>query len=215
MEILNKLILPFAGHPIFKIEDGFKLTKPELDYIKNLQYRKHDNGKKSLLSKSVDILKSSKLSRLKKFIKNSQEEYVANVLEIKNKFSFVQSWAGKQSKGGHHTIHNHANHVISSVYYAKADETSLTFHTHKSKIEESFYFDYDIKNYNIFNSQKYTVPLKTGDIIFFPGDMLHETGINKSDERIMVSASFFINGKIGLTDGLNKINITTKINDEL
>jgi len=202
-------LIPFAGYPIFVMKNEFNLKKEELSFLKNLKYKKHVSGNNLKLSVDTNILELKKLQRLKKFIENSLNIYVSNVLEIKNKFSFCQSWSTIQNGKAYHPKHAHPNHIISSVYYAKADETSLIFRINKSIIQDGFFFDYDIKNYNFFNSDIYTIPLKTGDIIFFPGQLNHESVINNEKERIIVGSSFFIEGKIGNKNNKSNFVIST------
>ena len=203
---MNKHVLPFAGYPIYIIKSEFNLNDEELNFLKSLEYKEHPT-KFLKISSNADILKLEHLKRLKEFIKESLNDYVSNVLEINNKISFCQSWSTIQNEGSHHPYHVHENHLFSCVYYAKAEKTELTFSISKSKIQDSFFFDYDIKNNNIFNSRAYTIPLKTGDIIFFPGHLGHETSLNKEKERIAVGASFFIEGKLGShTTGIDITN---------
>tara|TARA_R100000329_G_scaffold36142_1_gene34022 strand:+ start:361 stop:999 length:639 start_codon:yes stop_codon:yes gene_type:complete len=211
---MNKHVLPFAGYPIYVLQSAFNLNEEELNFLRNLEYINHNSITNLKLSSNTDILQLSNLKRLKDFIKSSLDDYVSNVLEVKNKFSFCQSWSTIQTEGARHPNHSHANHVISSVYYAKAEETKLTFNITKSKIQDGYYFEYDIKNYNIYNSSAYTISLKTGDIIFFPGQLGHESSINNEKERIAVGASFFIDGKIGSKGLTSSIDITNNKNIE-
>ena len=209
---MNKHVIPFAGYPIFLIQAGFNLNDQELNFLRNLKYKKHNSVENLKLSVDTDILQLNELKRLKDFIKNSLDDYVSNVLQINNKFSFCQSWSTIQNKKGRHPNHSHANHIISSVYYAKAKETKLFFNINKSKMQDGYFLEYDIKEYNIYNSTSYSVPLKTGDIIFFPGQLNHESSINDNDERIVVGSSFFIDGKIGSENLITSIDITNNKN---
>lgn len=210
---MNKYLIPFSGLPIFKIENAFKTNTQEYSLLKRLRF---DNlttnntvlNDKLKISKNKNILKLNKFNRIKKEIWKSFEDYIDNVLQIKNVFSFCQSWCTIQKNNSYHPAHAHPNNIFSCVYYVKAEETYLQFSTYKSKLQESFFFAYDIKKHNLFNSTTYRVPLKTGDIIFFPGDLCHETLFNKEEERIIIGASFFINGKLGSDENNNAIDIT-------
>ena len=65
------------------------------------------------------------------------------------------------------------------------------------------------KNYNVFNSSTWDLKVKTGDIVFFPGELTHESIIHESDnDRIMIGSSYFIKGKIGFDNKANAINIS-------
>ncbi len=209
---MNKTVIPFAGYPILLLEAGFNLNNNELNSLIDLEYADHVSIKNLKISTDVDILRLDEFKRLKHFIKESLDSYVSDILQIKNTFSFCQSWSAIQNKDAYHPCHAHYNHIISSVYYAKAEETKLIFHVEKSKIQDGYYFDYDVKEYNWYNSSSYTVSLKTGDIIFFPGQLKHESSINNNNERIIVGSSFFIDGKIGKKTLITDLDIINNKN---
>ena len=178
----NKFIIPFAGYPIFVIQKGFYVNDDELNFIKNIEYNNHVDINNLKLSKNEDVLEFQQLKRLKNFIKESLDDYVSNILEVNNSFSFCQSWSTIQNGKTKHPSHTHPNHLISSVYY--------------------------VKNHNVFNSHSYKVILKQGDIIFFPGQLHHESSINDEKERIVMGSSFFIEGKLGSQQGYDNLDIT-------
>jgi len=209
---MNKHIIPFAGYPIFLIKSSFYLNDEELNFLRNLNYHKQSSVENLKISLDTDILRLDKLKKLKNFFKDCLDDYVSNVLQINNRFSFCQSWSTIQNKNGKHPKHFHPNHIISSVYYAKAKETNLIFYTDKSRIQEGFNFEYDVEEYNVFNSSSYKIFLNTGDIIFFPGNLTHESSINDDDERIVIGSSFFIDGQIGCKNQTCNIDITNNKN---
>ena len=51
------------------------------------------------------------------------------------------------------------------------------------------------------------ISMNASDIIFFPGQLHHETPINNKKERIIVGSGFFIEGNIGQKIELNDLNI--------
>jgi|TARA_X000001388_G_scaffold76976_1_gene75907 hypothetical protein len=204
----NKFIIPFAGYPIFVIQNGFYVNADELNFIKNIEYQDHLEINNLKLSKNGDVLELQQLKRLKDFIKESLDDYVSNILEIDNSFSFCQSWSTIQNGKTKHPSHTHPNHLISSVYYVKTKKTELIFNIDRSILQCGYYFKYDVKNYNVFNSHSYKVILKQGDIIFFPGQLHHESSTNDEKERIVMGSSFFIDGKLGDKNNYNNIEIT-------
>jgi len=205
-------VLSFAGYPIYLIKKEYNLSDEELNFIKSLEYKNHDSVQNLKLSINTDILQLTQLKKLKDFIKKSLDNYVQNVLEINNTFSFCQSWSTIQNKKGYHPPHTHRNQMISCVYYGKVKQTTLKFTLEKSKIEEAYYFDYSIKNNNVFNSSNFSINLESGDLIFFPGHMKHESSVNDDNERIIVGSSFFIDGIIGSKNLTNRIDITNNKN---
>ena len=55
-----------------------------------------------------------------------------------------------------------------------------------------------IGEYNHFNSAKYMLPLKMGELILFPSNLQHSVPINNSDEeRISLSFNTWAKGNLG------------------
>ena len=203
----NKFLIVFAGYPIFVIRNGFYVNDKELNFIRNIKYLNHSDEKNLKLSENSDILQLEELKRIKNFFKESLNDYVSNVLEINNSFSFCQSWSTIQNGKTKHPSHTHPNHIISSVYYAKTEKTELIFNVSRSILQDGYYFKYDIKKHNVFNSHSYNVVLKEGDVIFFPGQLRHGSSINDEKERIIIGSSFFIDGKLGDKHDYNNLEI--------
>lgn len=204
---MNKILIPFSGYPILKIETNENLNKDEINFIKDLKLIKHIRAN-TKLTKDVDILRFKELKRIKDLIWNSFCYYIENVIEIKNQFYFCNSWATIQKKGDDHPAHNHENAIFSSVYYGKTKSSSLEFYLNKSKIQEGHFLAYDVKRFNFFNSRHWSVPVKEGDILFFPGEINHGAKENKlSNERITIPTSFYFKGKTGYDGNYDSISI--------
>ena len=210
----NTQLMPFCGYPIIKVETGELLYNNELNFLKGLDTREqiehiHNSPKISFrITKGVHILDSVELLRVRDFIWNNFCEYVDDILEIENQFYMCNSWATFQKKGDFHDSHQHTNAIYSVVFYVEADEDSLEFTSPQSKIHEGFNFSYNVKNYNVFNSRSWRVPVKTGDMVIFPGIINHGSTIHQSDtDRILIAASFFMKGEIGKDHNYNAIKI--------
>ena len=212
----NKQLIPFCGYPILKVNTGELLNAAELKFLKGLDT--HENAvdpwedsvqKPFRLTDGVNILDNVELRRVKDFIWSNFCDYTDEVLQIENQFYMCNSWATFQKQGAFHPSHHHTNAVYSMVYYVEADEAFLEFSTALSRIQEGFNFSYNVKNYNVFNSRAWKVSVKTGDMIIFPGILKHGSIVHQSDtNRIIIAASFFMNGEIGNDWNYNLINIT-------
>ena len=80
MEILN-----LKAIPIVHDTNVYHLNKKELNAVKKTKYRTPDKG--FYLSETITLLENKTLSSLKKFIIKKAEEYVRDILEIKDKIS--------------------------------------------------------------------------------------------------------------------------------
>ena len=135
-------------------------------------------------------------------IEMSQISYNTTKRYKKNLPNFMKT---NKKKGNIHNGHQHPKHIFSAVYYAKAEKSSLIFQIERSKIQEGFLFQYNVKNYNYFNSSSWTLEVNSGDVLIFPGHLQHSSSICETDERIVVGSSFFIKEKIGLEGDYNDI----------
>jgi uncharacterized protein (TIGR02466 family) len=202
MEILNLKAIPIAHD-----KKVYYLNKKELNVVKKIKYRKFKDAE-LFVSKTVSLLENKTLASLKKFIIEKADEYVQNILEIKDQIYLTQSWSTLHTINVFHPPHDHPNTFISLVYYAQCKDGYLYFDLNTTSIRECFNFDYTINKFNIYNSQNWTLPVKTGDIVLFPGHIRHGSLPNKSDEsRIIIGANFFIKGNLGTKKDVSLITL--------
>ena len=202
----KKQLEVFCGYPIFKIKTGETLNEDELKFFKSLTTVPHfeKDVSKIKLTNSDNILNNIELKRIKALISECFFDYVDNILEVENQFYMCNSWGTIQKKDDFHPNHTHKNAMFSSVFYIHAENSSIIFNAEKSKIQEGFFFEYNVKNYNIFNSVWWEVPVETGDIIIFPGELAHESKTyDGSGNRMIIGSSYFIKGKLGTKNNYN------------
>ena len=191
MERLNLKAIPVAYD-----RNVYHLNKKELNIIKKTQYREPQDG--FYLSETSSLLENKTLASLKKFIIKKAEEYTRDVLEIKDKIYLTQSWSTINNTNAFHRTHDHPNTFISVVYYAQCKEGTIRFHLYTNSLRERFNFRYTINKFNIYNSQNWALPVKTGDIVLFLGHIHHSSSPHRSPEpRLIVGANFFLKGSLG------------------
>ena len=201
MELINLKAIPIA----YEAKVYF-LNKKELDVIKKTKYRKSDKG--FYLSETISLLKNKTLTLLNKFIIKKAEEYTRDVLGIKDQIYLTQSWSTINTTNAFHTPHMHANTFISLVYFAQCKSGSINFHLSTTSLREGFNFKYTPHKYTLYNSQGWELALKTGDVVLFPGHLIHSSSPNQSPEpRIIVGANFFIKGTLGSEKAVDLITI--------
>ena len=204
-------VIPFAGYPICLIKTNKQLTNKELSFFDSLELTKHHErmGDPHLsLTNQDNILNNKELKNVKKFIFDYFNEYVEEVLEIDNKFVMCNSWGTVRNKGSFHPRHSHKNAFFSSVYYISAEQSSITLSVQKSKIQEGFFVDYKVKNYNHFNSTSWEIEVEAGDMIIFPGDLAHYSEVSESkNKRKIIGSSYFIKGTLGVEADYNRMTV--------
>ena len=203
-----KFVTPFCGHPIYKITTNDVLSKDELAFLKSISEQSTYSDRKLKLLEGSNILNNKELHRIKNVIWNHFDDYVKNVLEIKNKFYMCNSWGTIQKKGNYHPNHKHPNAIFSSVFYVEAQDSFIKFFSEKSIIQEGFFFRYDIENYNVYNSSSWELSVGSGDILFFPGQLSHESKVHElSSERIIIGSSYFAKGTYGTSKDYDDIDL--------
>ena len=107
----------------------------------------------------------------------------------------TQSWLNYTKTDQFHHMHNHPNSYISGVFYIDVDDKvdKITFHKANYLAIELYK-----TKYNIFNSNSWRYPVKTGDIILFPSSLEHAVDKKKGTNiRISLSFNVFLKGTIG------------------
>ena len=195
------------GLPIHFEKTSFRLTNDELNTIFGKGYYHPTSNH---LTKTSFLLKDDKLSRIKSFLDERMNSYIENIVEINDKFVMTQSWSTTTKKSENHHSHNHPNAIFSLVFYISSqgvESGNLVFNL-DNRLREKYDFSFNVKNYNTFNSSTWEYEVNTGDLIIFPAWIYHETRENTSDEdRVIIGANYFVEGVIGTTEGVDKIQI--------
>ena len=199
------------GLPVQHEHTPFRLTDDEVSVITNNEYYKRNGDHLNHLTKTSFLLKDTRLSRVKNFLDEHMNNFIENVIEIKNKFVMTQSWSTITKKGQQHQLHNHPNAMFSLVFYVSAEGSksgNFVFNFESSRLGERWNFSLDVKKYNTFNSFTWDFEVNTGDLIIFPAWMHHYTRENVTNkDRIVIGANYFVNGVIGSTYDVDKIDI--------
>ena len=191
--------------PVRIYKTDVKLNKTQLEKLKNLEYVKKPAG--HYLSEQKYILDDcSFLSKLKNKFNKIADHYTHDVLGIKNKKQLLHSWATINNKNDKHHIHSHPNAFFTIVYYAQVESGTLDIYLNKSSIENMYNFDYDIKEYNTYNSRTWKIMPEPGDFMVLLGDLVHGTSPNESDvSKILIASNYFIKGVAGTLDNVSDV----------
>ena len=116
---------------------------------------------------------------------------------------FTKAWATYTTQNQHIASHKHTSSHYSCVYYVhNEDMGNLSFEQELAAQTGMFIpptHEY-IKEWNQFNFASYKFPVKTGDFVIFPSELLHYTETNtKEDPRISISADILLTMKKGVS----------------
>jgi uncharacterized protein (TIGR02466 family) len=169
-----------------------------LKYVKGIDYKTSKTNQSSL---NTFIINEPEIKDLKLFFYHSLRTYVNKVFEYDHEYSITQSWINKSGRGGSHTVHNHPNSVVSGVFYLQSDESTgdIVF------CRPGGFNEYQVNPdcVNMFLTDNYTCPPKTGRLILFPSNIPHYVMPNDSDvERYSLSFNSFPFLPIGSQENL-------------
>ena len=203
-------IVNFAACPLVHTSTDFRVTNRERFVLDEMAGFEGASSKEYGVdvSKNHTLLESYGMNRVKDFMVNFTKDFVRDTLKIKQEFYLTQSWATKNAKGARHHEHIHPNTLLSCVYYVQADSGELTISTDRNGLFPNFDFNFELEEFNNFNSKSWTFQVKTGDMVLFPGHLNHSSTPNESDnDRIAIGANFFTRGMFGSYENTDLIEI--------
>jgi len=195
-------VIDFLACPLLVSPTSFRLTENEMDLVLDCGFNdiKVENKDKAVLGTGVktsqtnQLLNQSGLERVRSFMVTLTKRFVSECLKIEDEFYLTTSWATKNVKGAAHHAHSESG--------------DLTITAPTNGMFPNFDFKWNLSEFNNFNSRSWVIPVRTGDIVIFPGWLNHYGTPNLHDKpRIVVGANFFTRGTFGQSDGVNLINV--------
>ena len=189
---------------ITEIDRGF--TKQELNFVK--EQKKHcDSNAGNIYTKDTYILNRKEFKNIKKFLTKHCKNYLDTVICPKNNLELyiTQSWLNYTETDQYHHKHEHPNSVISGVFYFDSDiEKDKILFTKSTSLQIRPIID-DTK-FNLWNSETWFFPVKTGQLIMFPSSTIHQVETKKGkNTRISLAFNTFYKGTIGSTNQLTEL----------
>ena len=194
----NPIINNLFPTPIYttKIDRGF--TKQELQFVK--EQKKHcKNNTGNINTKDNYILNRKEFKNIKKFLDKCCKDYLNRIICPKNniKLYITQSWLNYTEANQYHHQHAHPNSVISGVFYfdsdIKNDKILFTKGGYQQISPET-----DKEKFNLWNSDTWFFPVKTGDLIMFPSSTTHQVETKQGNNtRISLAFNTFYKGSVG------------------
>jgi uncharacterized protein (TIGR02466 family) len=190
--------------PIYISKLNRELTPLELKFVdKNKKdFYKNDGN---ITSNNNYILNEKTFANIKKELDLRVQDYFDKVISPANNITpyITQSWLNYTETNQYHHKHQHPNSLVSGVFY-------INCHEEHDKIK--FFNDnyktikLEVKDWNIWNSESWWFPVKTGDVILFPSSLTHMVETKQGDNtRISLAFNVFIKGTVGNNKNLTEL----------
>jgi len=159
----------------------------------------------NITTDDVFVLENPRLSDLKKLINEALNDYLKQIYYPINDVKLLStiSWLNFTDKTQYHHKHYHHNSIVSGCLYINAKrESDCIFFTKRATGEN---WQLQANNYNAFNSNEFTLPVHTGDLVLFPSNLIHSVPQTDHDyTRISLAFNSFFSGELVFIDGAMK-----------
>lgn len=197
--------------PVYMTNIDREFRKEELDVIENEKNNLHQNGNSAVnnlnyISNNNYILNKPEFNKIKSFITNHCKNYLHKIISPSNEVELciTQSWLNYTKENEFHHSHSHPNSIISGVLYIDADEENDNIEFTNPNIPQQI--RPEIKEYNIWNSYSWWLPVKTGQLLIFPSSLIHQVKVKKGlNTRISLAFNTFYKGTIGSNHNLTEL----------
>lgn len=213
---MNYEVTPLFSTPLVKANIG-QLDPIALAWLKTLEFVDSSVGMYAgeedleTAERGFDLLNQPKMQNLQLGIKQVVDYFAYTVLDVDDnvEFELTTSWLNRMHTGSDIALHNHANAVISGVYYPEVSETAnpITFKKNRQHLNS---FPEHVRpntkgNWNQYSIGAYTVQPQTGDVLIFPSHLEHEVAVSLDTyNRYSLAFNYFPKGNMGS----NSVRIT-------
>ena len=192
--------------PIYRSELNRQLSKEELSFIDKTKEDVYKN-KGNTTSNDKNILENEVFKNLKDDLYLRVKDYFDKIISSSNNITpyITQSWLNYTETNQYHHKHTHSNSLVSGVFYINCQEEydRIKFFNEKYKA-----IVLDVENYNLYNSETWWLPVKTGDIILFPSSLTHMVETKQGNNtRISLAFNVFVKGNIGNVKNLTYLKL--------
>jgi uncharacterized protein (TIGR02466 family) len=190
--------------PIYISKLDRDITTKELLFIDKTKLDTYKN-EGNTTSNDNYILNNKEFKTLKEELDLRVKDYFDKIISSDNNIIpyITQSWLNYTETNQYHHKHTHSNSLISGVFYINSDEK---FDKIKFFNESYKTIKFEIKNWNIWNSESWWFPVKTGDVILFPSSLTHMVETKQGDNtRISLAFNVFVKGTVGNNKQLTEL----------
>jgi uncharacterized protein (TIGR02466 family) len=190
--------------PIYMSKLDRALTPLELKFVDKSKknFTKNDGN---ITSKNNYILNEKPFENIKKELDLRVKDYFKKVISSTDKIIpyITQSWLNYTETNQYHHKHAHPNSLVSGVFYINCHEEldKIKFFDDKYKT-----IKLETKDWNLFNSETWWFPVKTGDLVMFPSSLTHMVETKEgTNTRISLAFNVFVKGTLGENTRLTEL----------
>jgi uncharacterized protein (TIGR02466 family) len=190
--------------PVYISKLNRELSSLELKFVEKNKKNVYKNAGNTTSNNNY-ILNEKQFVNIKKELDLRIKDYFDKIICPANKITpyITQSWLNYTETNQYHHKHSHLNSLLSGVFYINCEEKfdKIKFFNNEHKTIKP-----ETKDWNIWNSETWWFPVKTGDIILFPSSLIHMVE-NKEGTNTRISLAFnvFIKGTVGNNKDLTEL----------
>jgi uncharacterized protein (TIGR02466 family) len=192
--------------PIFFSSLEREFTSLELEFVDQNKKNSYNN-EGNITSNNNYVLNEIPFLNLKNELDLKVKEYFDKIICPSNKITpyITHSWLNYTDKNQYHHKHLHPNSLVSGVLYINSDKKFDKIKFFKENYQP---IKFEVKEYNLFNSQSWWFSVKTGDIVLFPSSLTHMVETKEGDNtRVSLAFNVFIKGTIGNNKQLTELKL--------
>jgi uncharacterized protein (TIGR02466 family) len=139
------------------------------------------SAKSNLWESDFSFLSNSKLTPLATWINQTTTQFVNQINQSNYRIAITESWAHVTRNQGSHDPHRHPNSTWSGIFYVDADNTANAYNTWWNLATMPREPGLE------FYSEQFTINFIPGQLVIFPGTMLHYAKPYSGSQRIIIA----------------------------
>ena len=202
-------VFPLFPIPLYTNNLNRPFHKREHECFRDVLLRMEHNAG-NLISENSFVLNDDRLSDLKSWFQSCIDDYFNTIVCSSENFTpyVTISWLNYTEEKQYHHQHDHSNSIISGVLYIDADEMTDNITFHKNLCNGYPYIKFRPSEYNLYNSENWSVPVQKQKLILFPSTLKHSvSNLTSNKTRISLSFNVFVKGTVGHTDFKNFLEL--------
>ena len=192
-------VFPLFPTPLYTITLNRPFHKREHECFRDVLLRMEHNAG-NLISENSFVLNDDRLSDLKNWFQSCIDDYFNTIVCSSENFTpyVTISWLNYTEEKQYHHQHDHSNSIISGVFYIDVDEMTDNITFHKNIYNSSPYIKIEPSQYNLYNSENWSVSVQKQKLILFPSTLKHSvSNVTSNKTRISLSFNVFVKGVVG------------------